>query len=318
VEATVTQDTTTGEVLAGMDLSGLTVAVTGGSSGLGEETSRALSAAGAHVVMAVRDLLKGQAAVARIRDRHPDASLELHELDLGSLASARDSGDALVAKHPRIDRLINNAGVMAPPLRYTSDGFELQIGTNHLGHFLWTAHVLPALLAAAPGARIVNLSSRGHVRGTMDWEDPHYRHGREYDKWSAYGQSKTANIWFTTELDRRFRDRGIRAYAVHPGVIMTELSRHVQQSDLEELASRMPAGGMTLKSVEAGAATQVWAATAVELNDVGGGYLEDVGIAGPATDTPPTRGYVAHAMDEESARRLWQWSEEQVGEPFPT
>lgn len=274
-----------------------------------------MSAAGAHVVMAVRDVAKGEAAADRIRARHPDASLELHELDLGSLAATRKSADELMDKHDRIDRLINNAGVMAPPLSHTVDGFELQLGTNHLGHFLWTAHVLPAVLAAAP-SRVVNLSSRGHVRGGFDWDDPHYR-TRPYDKWEAYGQSKTANILFTIELDGRLSDRGVRAYAVHPGVIMTELSRHLQTSDIDELASRMPAGALTLKPVEAGAATTVWAATSPDLAEVGGVYLEDCAVAGPATETPPTRGYAAHAMDPEAARRLWTWSEEQVGEKFP-
>jgi NAD(P)-dependent dehydrogenase (short-subunit alcohol dehydrogenase family) len=308
-------ETTTEEVLRDIDLSGKTVVITGASSGLGEETARSLASVGAHVVMAVRDKAKGDAAVERIRARHPDAILELHDLDLGSIAAARASGDALIQSHPRIDRLINNAGVMAPPLSYTGDGFELQIGTNHLGHFVWTKHVLPAVLAAAP-ARIVNLSSRGHVRGTMDFEDPHYR-SRPYDKWQAYGQSKTANIWFTIELDRRLKDRGVRAYAVHPGVILTELSRHLQPSDLDTLASRMPAGAMTMKPVEAGAATTVWAATSPDLDDVGGVYLEDAEIAGPADD-PPTRGYAPHAMDTEAAQRLWAWSEEQVGEVFAT
>src|SRR3954453_2299404 len=240
VTSNTTSAATTDGVLERVDLSGQTTVVTGASSGLGEETSRALAAAGAQVVMAVRDRGKGEAAARRIRDRHPNASLEMHDLDLGSIASARASADALLQKQPRIDRLINNAGVMAPPLGYTSDGFELQLGTNHLGHFVWTNHLLPALLAAAP-SRIVNLSSRGHVRGTIDWDDPHYR-TRGYDKWEAYGQSKTANIWFTLELDRRLRAKGVRAYAVHPGVIMTELSRHLQPSDLDALASRMPAG----------------------------------------------------------------------------
>jgi NAD(P)-dependent dehydrogenase (short-subunit alcohol dehydrogenase family) len=311
----VTLDTTTTDVLADTDLSGQTIVVTGASSGLGEETARALASVGAHVVMAVRDKAKGQAALERIREHNVEASLELHELDLGSLANVRESADALLARHTRIDRLINNAGVMAPPLSYTTDGFELQLGTNHLGHFVWTAHLLPAVLAAAP-ARIVNLSSRGHVRGDIGWDDPHYR-SRPYDKWEAYGQSKTANILFTTELDRRLRNRGVRAYAVHPGVIMTELSRHLAPTDLETLASRMPAGAMTLKPVEAGAATTVWAATSPELEDVGGLYLEDCAIAGPATEHPPTRGYAAYAMDADAARRLWAWSEEQVGETFP-
>jgi NAD(P)-dependent dehydrogenase (short-subunit alcohol dehydrogenase family) len=311
----VSSETTTSDVLRDIDIAGKTVVVTGASSGLGEETSRALASVGSHVVMAVRDEQKGEAAAERIRARHPDASLELHALDLGSLANIHQSAEALLQRHDRIDRLINNAGVMAPPQSYTVDGFELQLGTNHLGHFLWTARLLPAVLAAAP-ARIVNVSSRGHVRGDIGWDDPHYR-SRRYDKWESYGQSKTANILFTVELDRRLRDRGVRAYALHPGVIMTELSRHLVPDDLQVLASRMPAGAMSAKSVEAGAATTVWAATSPELADVGGLYLEDCAIAGPATEEPPTQGYRAYAMDPDAARRLWSWSEEQVGEAFP-
>ena len=310
----MSSDTTTNDVLTGTDLTGQVVVITGASSGLGEETARAMSAAGADVVMAVRDLDKGQAAADRIRAAHPHARLELHQLDLTSLADVRSSAEQLVQTHGRVDRLINNAGVMAAPLSYTSDGFELQLGTNHLGHFLWTTRLMPAVLAGAP-SRIVNLSSRGHFRGSVDFDDPHYR-SRPYDKWAAYGQSKTANIWFTVELDRRFRGKGVRAYAVHPGVIMTELSRHLVPDDLHTLASRMPAGALNPKSVEAGAATTVWAATAPELAAVGGVYCEDCEVAGPAVGETPTKGYAAHAMDAEAARRLWTWSEEQVGEAF--
>ena len=316
MEATVTYGTatTTDQVLEGVDLSGRTVVVTGASSGLGAETTRALSSVGAHVVMAVRDQDKGAAAADRIRAEVPTASLELATLDLASLASIRAFTDTLLTRHDRIDRLINNAGVMAPPLSRTTDGFELQLGTNHLGHFLLTSRLLPAVLAAAP-ARVVNLSSRGHVRSAIDWDDPHYR-TRPYEKWEAYGQSKTANVLFTIELDRRLRDRGVRAYAVHPGVIMTELSRHLVPDDLTALAARMPAGALALKPVEAGAATTVWAATSPDLDDIGGVYLEDCHVAGPAVDNPPTQGYAAHAMDPDQARRLWTWSEEQVGESF--
>jgi NAD(P)-dependent dehydrogenase (short-subunit alcohol dehydrogenase family) len=307
-------NTTTDEVLTGVDLSGRTAVVTGASSGLGAETARSLASVGAHVVMAVRDQAKGAAAAERIRAGVPTATLEVGTVDLGSLRSIRTFTDWLHERHPRIDLLINNAGVMAPPLGHTSDGFELQLGTNHLGHFLLTGRVIDAVVAGAP-ARIVNLSSRGHFRSAFDWHDPHYRE-RPYEKWAAYGQSKTANVLFTVGLERRYADRGVHAYAIHPGVIQTELSRHLSSEDLTDLASRMPPGALTRKPVEAGAATTVWAATAPELADVGGVYCEDCHVAGPATGDAPTEGYRPWAMDPEQAERLWAWSEDQVGERF--
>jgi NAD(P)-dependent dehydrogenase (short-subunit alcohol dehydrogenase family) len=311
----MTAETTTSDVLHGVDLSGKTVVVTGASAGLGVETARALSSVGAHVVMAVRDLDKGKRAADGIRDAVPSASLELAELDLASLDSVRAFTDHVLADHDRIDLLINNAGVMAPPLSYTKDGFELQIGTNHLGHFVLTNRLLPAIIAAAP-ARIVNLSSRGHVRSDIHWDDPHFR-SHEYEKWSGYGQSKTANILFTVELDRRLAPLGVRVFAVHPGVILTELSRHLSEADFGDLSRRSAPGALTLKPVEAGAATSVWAATSAELDGLGGIYCEDCQVAGPVVGEPPISGYRAYAVDPEAARRLWAWSEEQVGEEFP-
>jgi NAD(P)-dependent dehydrogenase (short-subunit alcohol dehydrogenase family) len=307
--------TTTYDVLDGVDLSGKTIVVTGASAGLGVETSRALASAGAHVVMCVRDLDKGGRAAAGIRDAVPSASLELVELDLASLASVRTCAENILAKHDRIDRLINNAGVMAPPLGYTEDGFELQIGTNHLGHFVLTNRLLPAILAAAP-ARIVNLSSRGHTRSDIHWDDPHFR-SHDYDKWAGYGQSKTANVLFTVELDRRLAPHGVRVFAVHPGVIITELVRHLDQADIGDVSSRAGPSGLAFKPVEAGAATSVWAATSPELDGKGGIYLEDCHISVPASGDPPVEGYRAYAVDPDAAKRLWAWSEEQVGEEFP-
>src|SRR5439155_18803122 len=176
----------------------------GATAGLGLEATRALASVGAQVVLAVRDRDKGEGAAEKIKAAAPDARLELGLLDLASLASVRAFAAWLLDHHDHIDLLINNAGVMAPPLQRTADGFELQLGTNHLGHFLLTNVVVDAVVAAAP-SRIVNLSSRGHVRSDIGWDDPHYR-SRPYDKWQAYGQSKTANVLFTVELDRRLRD----------------------------------------------------------------------------------------------------------------
>jgi NAD(P)-dependent dehydrogenase (short-subunit alcohol dehydrogenase family) len=312
-------ETTTDEVIAGIDLTGRLAVVTGASAGLGIETTRALAAAGARVVMAVRDTAKGEKAAQQIRAAVPGARLEVLELDLGSLASIRSFGATFRADHPLLHVLINNAGVMASPQEQTADGFDLQLGTNHLGHFALTTELLPALQAAADtGAdvRIVNLSSRGHFRGGINLDDPHYR-TRPYDKWEAYGQSKSANVLFTVELERRFGPAGIHSYAVHPGVIATELSRHLSRDDVTVLAARAPVGTLKFKSIPAGAATSVWAATAPELREQGGRYLEDVSVAEPA-DAQRTHGVAPHAVDPELAARLWAWSREQIGQPVPT
>jgi NAD(P)-dependent dehydrogenase (short-subunit alcohol dehydrogenase family) len=301
-------ETTTDEVLDGVDLHGKVAVVTGASTGLGLETARALAAAGAHVVLAVRSDEKGADALGKIRAHVPEASLEHGICDLTSLESVRSFAAWVLERHPRIDVLINNAGVMYTPFGRTAEGFELQFGTNHVGHFLLTNLLLPALLAAAP-SRIVNLSSGGHQASDVIWDDPNYER-RPYDKFESYGQSKTANILFTVELDRRLATRGVRSYAVHPGMIVTELGRYMTKDDMRDLrerAKRGPGGGLpSYKSIEAGAATTVWAATAPELADTGGVYLADCAIA-PARDW---------ALDPERAARLWTMSEQLVGERF--
>jgi NAD(P)-dependent dehydrogenase (short-subunit alcohol dehydrogenase family) len=301
-------DTTTNEVLDGVDLSGSTAVVTGASTGLGLETARALASAGARVVLAVRSADKGAAAVEKIRGELPDASLDVELVDLTSLESVRAFAERVRASHPAIQMLVNNAGVMYTPDERTAEGFELQFGTNHVAHFLLTNLLVPALLAGSP-ARVVNLSSGGHHGSDIVWDDPNFDQ-RPYDKFSAYGQSKTANILFTVELDRRLRDRGVRAFAVHPGMIITELGRHMTRDDFAELkarASRGPSGGLPgYKSIEAGAATSVWAATAPELDGQGGIYLADCGPADAA----------AWATDLDGARRLWSLTEDMVGERF--
>jgi NAD(P)-dependent dehydrogenase (short-subunit alcohol dehydrogenase family) len=290
---------TTADVIAGIDLTGRTAIVTGASAGLGVETVRTLTGAGARVLGTVRDRAKGEAALAGID------GVELVELDLASLASVRAGADSLRGHVGRIDLLINNAGVMATPLERTADGFELQLGTNHLGHFLLTT-----LLLDLVDGRIVNLSSRGHLRSGIGWDDPHYRQ-RPYEKWEAYGQSKTANILFTVGLAAR----GHTAFAVHPGRIPTELSRHLSQDDFADLAKRGRAGGsMPLKSIEEGAATTIWAATSPELDGRSGLYLEDCHASTTvASGTEQPEGHRADAVDPEQAERLWQWSEAEVG-----
>jgi NAD(P)-dependent dehydrogenase (short-subunit alcohol dehydrogenase family) len=223
-------------------------------------------------------------------------------LELDSLDSIRAATDVISARHPRIDILIANAGVMACPLGRTAQGFELQFGTNHLGHFLFTGRLLPAL-SAAPAARIVNLSSGGHRITGIDWEDPNFEH-RSYDKWQAYGQSKTANVLHALELQHRYGVSGIVALSVHPGVIGTDLSRHLSAEDMKALRQRSTEVVTRRKSIPAGAATSVWAATAPELAEHGGAYLEDCGIGSPAP----------YAVDPVAAARLWALSEDLVGE----
>ncbi|GAC1445636.1 MAG: SDR family NAD(P)-dependent oxidoreductase [Mycobacteriales bacterium] len=297
--------TITDDVVRGLDLTGRTILVTGASAGLGIETIRALTSVGARVLGAARDLGKAKTALDGL-------DVELVELDLADLDSVRLCAAEVLERVAQLHVLINNAGVMAPPLLRTVQGFELQLGTNHLGHFLLTRLLEPALAAAAP-SRVVNVSSRGHLRAGMDFHDPHWR-TRDYDKWKAYGQSKTANVLFTLELDRRWGPRGVHAFAVHPGVIMTELSRHLTADDLTALrsGSRPASAPLTLVGVDEGAATQVWAATSPELDGRGGLYLEGCAVAGP-TPGDGTAGYAPHAVDPEAAARLWAWSEREVG-----
>src|SRR5262245_37023931 len=275
------RDTTAGEVLAGVDLHGRVVVVTGASGGLGAAVAGALADRGATVVAPVRDPSRFGGPARPV------------ELELASLASVRAGAAEILGEHPRIDVLMNNAGVMATPEGRTADGFELQLGTNHLGHFLLTALLAPAL---GPGGRIVTTSSLGHLVTAMRWDDPHFAAG-PYEKWLAYGQSKTANILFT----RGLAARGFAAYAVHPGAIETGLTRHLAG---EELAFVEQASAAEARSVDQGAATLVWAATAGGIPP--GSYLAD---CGPAEAAP-------HATDPAEVERLWAWSEGQVGQRF--
>ena len=309
-------DTTTSDVLEGVDLSGCVAVVTGASGGLGEETARALAGRGAHVTLAARDLAKAAPVAEAIRSAGGGGSVEVAELDLASLASVRRFVEGFLAAHPQLHILVNNAGIMACPLARTEQGWELQFATNHVGHFLLTNLLSPALRAGAP-SRVVIVSSAAHLMSAVDFDDVHFER-REYDKWVAYGQSKTANTLFAYELDRRLRDHGVRANAVHPGVIVTELARSLTPDDIKAMMERSPADGPALrfKTVPAGAATSVFAATAPELEGRGGLYLEDCGVAQPAGEDSPGAGYAPHALDPEAARTLWQLSEELVGERF--
>ena len=272
---------------------------------------------GANVTLAARDIEKAESVAASIRDSGVAGNIQVTALELTSLDNVRDCAKRFLAENEVLDILINNAGLMGCELTRTAAGWELQLATNHIGHFLLTCLLVPALRSAAP-ARIVNLSSAGHRLGDVDFDDPHFE-TRDYDKWEAYGQSKTANILFTRELDRRLGAQGVRAIAVHPGMIMTELGRHLTPEDVQDLMSRGdPEGGRpTFKSIEQGAATSCWAASAPELEGQGGIYCEDCHVAEEKVDGASISGVSPHAMNPESALQLWALSEAWVGESFP-
>ena len=307
-------DTTTDLVLQGIDLTGRRAIVTGASGGLGAETARALASRGAAVTLAARNPEKALAVAESIRSSTGNPHVDVGEIELALPESVRAFAKQWLAEHDALQLLVNNAGVMACPLERNARGWEMQLATNHLGHFLLTCLLAPALRAGAP-ARVVNLSSGGHRFGGIDFDDPHFER-RPYDKWQSYGQSKTANVLFSLELDRRLAGAGVRAFAVHPGLIMTELARHMQPEDMKDLASRVPSGSLRFKTVPAGAATSVWAATSPELDGRGGLYLEDCGVAKPADEAGGDGGYAGWAVDPEAAARLWALSEEHVGERF--
>ena len=304
--------TTAEEVVEGMDLSAWSALVTGASGGLGAETAAALGRRGARVTLAARNVDRVEQVAERIREENPAARIDTVELELGSPRSVIDCAQEVTKRHHRLDALINNAGVMACPLARTQKGFEVQFATNHLGHFLLTSRLFP-LLRAASGARVVNLSSAGHRMSPVVFDDIHFER-RDYDKWESYGQSKSANILFGVELDARFRAEGLRAFAVHPGAIQTDLGRHMNEQDMVDLKGRSSSTEFTFKSPGAGAATSAWAATAPELADRGGLYLEDCGIAEAREEGPG--GVHPWALDPEAARRLWEVSEEMLGERF--
>jgi len=312
---------TTDDVLAGLDLSGKRVLVTGVSAGLGVETARALAAHGAQVIGAARDLAKAEAATAAVRaDAANGGGLELVELDLASLASVRACADALLADGRPFDVVIANAGVMATPYGRTADGFETQFGTNHLGHFLLVNRIASLIKS---GGRLVNLASAGHRYSDVDLDDPNFE-ATAYEPMIAYGRSKTANILFAVEFDRRHRDRDVRATAVHPGGIRTELGRHLGDQ-LEDLVARLNADlaaagqpPFQFKTIPQGAATSVWAAVVAPADEVGGHYCENCHVSAVTEGliTPVSEGVRAYAVDPDRAKALWAKSEEMVGERF--
>ncbi|MEE4206377.1 MAG: SDR family NAD(P)-dependent oxidoreductase [Erythrobacter sp.] len=309
------RDTTTDEVLEGKDLSGLTAFITGGNSGLGQETGRAMAAKGAHVVLAGRDAAKLDEAAAAIRSDTGSEQVETILCDLGDLASLAACAQEARERLERIDLLMNNAGVMATPFEHTKDGFERQFGTNHLGHFALTAGLMP-LVEAGEAKRIVNLSSRAHHMAGVDYDDPHFER-REYSPWTSYGQSKTANVLFTVELEHRYAGRGIHAYAVHPGGIDTNLGRHLTPEMGAQLMANIAKSepDFAWKTIPQGAATSVWAATSKDVEGRGGVYCEDCHVA--EVEDAASKGVRPYALDPKGAARLWEMSERMTGVSYP-
>jgi len=315
---------TTDDVLSGVKLKGKRILVTGVSAGLGVETVRSLAAHGAQVVGAARNLSKAKAATKQVR-RDAEAnggSLELIELDLASLKSVRACADGLLEKGEPFDVVIANAGVMATPFGHTADGFETQFGTNHLGHFVLVNRIASLIRS---GGRVINLSSAGHRYSNIDLEDPNFER-TPYDPMVAYGRSKTANILFAVAFDKRHRDRGLRAAAVHPGGIQTELGRYQDPGRIEKVIDQINQqraaqgkGPFQWKTIPQGAATSVWAAVVATADEIGGQYCEDCRVGHVVPNDLPagiSEGVRGYALDPKAADALWKKSEELVGESF--
>lgn len=317
--------TTTDEVLSGVNLRGKRFLITGVSAGLGVETARALVAHGGNVVGAARDLNKAEAATAEVRAaaEKSGGSLKLVELDLADLKSVRACAARLKADGEFFDVVIANAGVMATPFGHTVDGFETQFGTNHLGHFVLVNSIASMI---GDGGRLINLSSSGHRYSNVDLDDPNFER-TTYEPFVAYGRSKTANILFAVEFDRRHKHHGVRAAAVHPGGIKTELGRHTGERNLaalvEQINQQLAAQGKApfqWKTVPQGAATSVWAAAFASADEIGGRYCENCHVSDIVPDdaliTPVSEGVRGYALDPVTAQALWKKSEEMVGEKF--
>jgi NAD(P)-dependent dehydrogenase (short-subunit alcohol dehydrogenase family) len=316
---------TTEDVLSGIDLRGKRILVTGVSAGLGVETARSLAAHGAQVVGTARDLAKAESATAQVRKDATTGggSFKLIELDLASLKNVRVCADQLLAKGEPFDVIIANAGVMATPFGHTVDGFETQFGTNHLGHFVLVNRIASLI---RDGGRLINLSSAGHRYSNVDLNDPNFER-TPYEPFVAYGRSKTANILFAVAFDERHRDRGVRAAAVHPGGIRTELGRYAEpgriEKVIEEINRQLAAQGkgpFQWKSIPQGAATSVWAAVVAPASEIGGRYCENCHVGHIVPDDAPitavSEGVRGYALDRNNAEALWKTSEEMVGERF--
>ena len=299
------------EVVEGIDLSAKQVVVTGGYSGIGTETVRALAAAGAKVIVGARRTGQAEDVLRTV-----EGDIAILPLDLSDPASIDAFAESVGERWDRIDILINNAAVMASPLTRDARGYEGQFATNHLGHFQLTARLWP-LLKAANGARVVVLSSIGHRLKGLDLDDPNFER-RDYDKWLAYGQAKSANALFALQLDKLGEPHGVRAFAVHPGGIMTPLQRHLSNEEQVAMGWIDAEGNVNerFKTEEQGASTTVWAATSPLLEGKGGVYLENCEVAEPANKDNPMGGVFPHVRDEDLAERLWDKSEEMTGVRF--
>lgn len=294
------------DALTGIDLSGRTILITGGYSGLGKQATMALARAGARVIVPARRPAVARAALDGI------ARTEIHELDLANVDSIAIFSDRFLASGVTLDIIINNAGVMAYPHRHLRSGWEAHLAINHLGHFALINRLRPAL--AHTGARVVSVASSGHFLSDIRWEDPHFTQG--YDHWLAYGQSKTANSLFATHLDTLGAGIGLHAFAVHPGSILTPLQRNISHAEHLAQGWITPEGHHAegFKTPAQGAATAVWAATSPQLDGYGGVYCQDCDIANPATtDDMLIGGVKPWAVDPESAARLWKLSSELTG-----
>ena len=300
---------TAGEVIDGIDLSGRCVVVTGGYSGIGTETVRAIAAAGAQVIVGARRTGQAHDVLDAL-----DGDIAILPLDLADPASIDAFAEAVAGRTDTIDILINNAAIMASPLGRDARGYEMQFATNHLGHFQLTARLWPLLLAGG-GARVVALSSIGHRLHGLDLDDPNFER-RDYDKWLAYGQAKSANALFALQLDKLGESRGVRAFAVHPGGIATPLQRHLTMEEQRAMGWYDEDGNVheAFKSTEEGAATTVWCAVSPLLEGKGGVYCEDCEVAVAADpEKPRAGGYYPHIRDEDLAGKLWTKSEAMTG-----
>ena len=300
------------EVVKGLDLAGKTALVTGGGGGIGLEIARAFAAAGAAVVLADIDVARAQAGAAAILASTGNDRVTVAPLDLASLRSVRNFSVAFLASQPCLDILVNNAGVMACPLSYTEEGHEMHFGLNYLGHFLLATLLTPALAKAAP-ARVVSVSSIGHRRSDIVYEDIDFRH-RPYDRWSAYGQSKTACALLAVAYTQHMRDRGVTCNAINPGGALTGLMRYLTKEELlaQGWIDEKGAVPERWKTPAQAASTSVWAATAPELQGKGGLYFEDCRQAQPWCPEKPMAGVHEYALSQNNAERLWRLSEQWV------
>lgn len=305
------------DVVSGINLSNKNAIVTGGYSGIGIETVVALATAGANVTIAGRDLSRAERTADELNSKGLLGVVDAMSLDLGSLQSVKGFVESYCASHASLEILVNNAGVMACPFETTTDGFELQFGTNHIGHYALSRLLLPLLLNAE-SARVVCLSSTGHMISPVIFDDINFSQ-RKYDAWSSYGQAKTANSLTAVALQQLYGSKGVDAFAVHPGGIMTSLQRHMEQKDIEARGWVDAEGNINerFKTVEQGASTSTWAATASELTAKGGVYLEDCDFAEVVAFRPDyPKGVIAYAVDSEAARQLWQISESMILDKF--